>query len=226
MKSNYALIMLLVFGLGAFAQQKSASELKPFQELKVFDKIKVELLHDSQNRITISGPQKNEVAIVEKEGVLKLKMSLDNLWDEKDATKVTVYYTSVETIDVNEGATVQIKDTLVQKSIRLSVQEGARISGKIVVDKLISKAVTGGTIEVSGFSKNQDITIKAGGQYETQKLVTDSTHVSISAGGRASVNAKMFVKANTTAGGTIKIYGSPKFIDSKKVFGGKILEIN
>ncbi|WP_378186077.1 head GIN domain-containing protein [Aquimarina sp. W85] len=212
--------------ISAFAQQKTASELKDFRELKVFDKIKVELLHDTQNRIAIVGPQKNDITVVEKQGVLKLKMSLDNIWDEKDETKVIVYYKTIETIDVNEGAIVQIKDSLVQKYIKLSVQEGAKIKGRIVVDQLISKAVTGGTIELSGFSKNQDINIKAGGQYETQRLITDSTKVSIGAGGRASVYAKLFVKASTTAGGSIKIYGSPKSIDSKKVFGGKILEIN
>ncbi|MFL1894460.1 head GIN domain-containing protein [Aquimarina sp. 2-A2] len=226
MNSNTIFYLLFLVGLGAFAQQKTSSELQPFEELKVFDKINVILVRADQNRITISGPQKDEIAVVEKAGVLKLKMSLDNLWDEKDATKVTIFYTTVKTIDANEGASVLVKDSLVQESLKLSVQEGAKIKGKIVVKKLVSKAVTGGVIEVHGSSNNQDITIKAGGQYETQKLVSDSTHVSISAGGRASINAKLFVKATTTAGGTIKIYGSPRLIDSKKVFGGKIIEIN
>ncbi len=224
MKKLTFLCLLLIVNV-INAQDVITKNIGNFTELKVFDKIELDLLKGSENKVEISGISREKIDVVLDNDILKIKMSLSNLWDN-DNTKVTVYYTNISKIDVNEGAKVKVKDIIKIDDLGLYAQEGGDISINIDTKKVIIRAVTGGAIDIKGTAKEQDVTIKAGGQYMAKDLKTENTKVKISAGGRASVFASKYVKANTNAGGTIKIYGKPKEIDSKKVFGGKIIEVN
>ena len=220
-------VFLFVFSfvtLG-YTQDVITKKVGDFSELKVFDKIELQLVKGTENKVEISGIERKNVDIILKGEVLKVKMSLDNLWDNNN-TIVRVFYTDVFKIDANEGSKVEVKDIFASEDLDLRAQEGAEIHATIETDELVVRAVTGGEINVKGTAKIQDATIKAGGQYFAEDLKTENTIVKISAGGRASVNASKYVKANTNAGGTVRIYGNPKEIDSKKVFGGKIIEVN
>lgn len=88
----------------------------------------------------------------------------------------------------------------------------------------MSKAVSGGRIEVSGITKNQDVQVNTGGFFEGDLLKTEQTTVQVSAGGNAYINASEYVNAKVRAGGTIRIYGKPKAIDQQTVLGGTIVE--
>ncbi len=218
-------LFLFLIGISAAAQETVVKQITKFNELKVYDKIQLTLIKSNVNKVEISGIYRNKIDVVQKNGRLKIKMSLGNLWDNNN-TKVTVYYSYIETLDANEGAVIETKDVIKNSTVVLKTQEGGKIIAPIETNKLIARAITGGYIETSGDSQQQDITIKAGGEYVGKELKTTNTLIKISAGGRGSVYATTYVKANTNAGGTIKIYGNPREIDSKKVFGGKIIEVN
>lgn len=216
--------MLFTITLG-HAQNVLIKNVNDFNELKVFDKIKVILIQSEENKVEISGIKKEKVSIVSKDQVLKIKMSINNTWDENN-TQVTLFYKKLSKIDVNEGANVTVNGILKNYSLDLRAQEGAEIKATIEGDKLIARAVTGGQLILNGKVKEQEIIVNAGGQFISKDLKTETTQVKISAGGKANINASKYVKANTNAGGTIKIYGNPKEIDSQKLFGGKIIEVN
>ncbi len=225
MRKGIVVLLFLCIGIAAFAQKKITKEIVSFTELKVFDKIKVTLIPSTENKLEITGLQNNEVDIVQSNEVLKIKMSLNNIW-ENNNTKVTLYCKGVSIIDVNEGSKVSIEGELKTENLDLRAQEGADIIGKIVTDKLFAKAVTGGELVLSGTATAQEVIVKAGGQFLSKELSTETTRVKISAGGEAIVNASKYVKANTTAGGIIRIYGNPNEIDQRKVFGGKIITVH
>jgi len=220
------LVSLVIFFMVTLlqAQDVITKNVGDFNELKVFDKIEVKLFKGKENKVEITGINRNEVDIVLKDNILKVKMSLDNIWDNNN-TKVMIYYTDISILDVNEGARITASETIESKRLDMRAQEGGEILANIDTDKLVVRAVTGGELQLEGKAKDQEIIIKAGGQYMAKELRTENTQVKISAGGRANVNASKYVKANTAAGGTIRIYGKPKEIDSKKVFGGKIIEV-
>ncbi|KAA1247347.1 head GIN domain-containing protein [Aquimarina sp. RZ0] len=220
-----AIVLLICMASIIQAQDVVTKNVGDFTELKVFDKIEVKLLKGSENKVEISGINRKDVDVVTKENILKIKMSLSNTWDNNN-TLVTVYYTELSKIDVNEGAVVKLKGILTSDELDLRAQEGGDIYAEIKTNVLLARAVSGGGLHIEGDAKEQEVTVKAGGQYMAKDLKTVQTQVKISAGGRANVNASDYVKANTAAGGTIRIYGKPKQIDSKKVFGGKIIEVN
>ncbi len=224
MKKIVFLFSILI-AMHSQAQDAIIKNIGDFNELKVFDKIQVTLVKSDKNKVKVTGVKKREVVIVQNGDLLKIRMSLNNLWDNNN-TKVIVYYTELGKIDVNEGARVETNDVLVADNLDLRAQEGASIFAQVETGFLYAKTITGGEIEIHGSGREQEVVITSGGQYYAKPFKTMITQVKVSAGGIAEIYAKKYVKANTNAGGTIKIYGNPKEVDSQKLLGGKIFEVN
>ncbi len=199
-------------------------ELGDFDTVKVYDKLSVKLIPSSENKVVIKGAREAELEAVNKNGVLKLRMPFPKLLSGNDL-EVTLYYKHIELIDVNEGAEVVSKDAIKATSFKVSAQEGGKINVDLDVDKLEVSSVSGGEITATGKADNLDASLGAGGYFLGSKLATSQTKVSVSAGGKADVNASTLVDAKVSAGGSIYIYGKPKQINQKTVFGGKIEEV-
>lgn len=218
----------LIIGAAILVAQLSfgqvTKELGDFDSVKVFDKLSVKLVQSSENKIVIKGARESEVEVVNKKGLLKLRMPFPKLLSGNDLD-ITVYYKHIELIDVNEGAEVVSKETIKATSFKVSAQEGGKINVDLKVDKLNVSSVSGGEITLTGKADNMDAGLGAGGYLLASKLATSQTKVSVSAGGKADVNASTLVDAKVNAGGSIYIYGSPKQINEKKVFGGKIEQV-
>lgn len=214
-------ILVLTFVTVSFAQNSIEKKLGEFKEIKAFDLINITMIKSKENKIVISGKNKRDVSIVNKNGKLKIRMELREYYDGNE-TEVTLYYTDVDTIDANEGATITVKDTLDKYDISFKTQEGGQITANIKSTYTDVRAVTGGIINLNGTSKNLDISIYTGGEFYGKKLITETTEVSINAAGEAQVHATEFVEARVRAGGEVLIYGKPKEIDEKTLLGGRV----
>jgi len=198
--------------------------LGDFDTVKVYDKLNVKLVQSSENKLVIKGAREAELEAVNKNGILKIRMPFPKLLSGNDL-EVTLYYKRIELIDVNEGAVVSSKESIKATSFKVSAQEGGKIDIDVDVEKLNVSSVSGGEITLTGKASNQDAKLGAGGYLLASKLITAQTKVSVSAGGKADVNASTLVEAKVSAGGSIYIYGKPKQINQKTVFGGKIEEV-
>ena len=199
-------------------------ELGEFDTVKVYDKLSVKVVQSSENKVVIKGAREAELEAVNKNGILKLRMPFPKLLSGNDL-QVTLYYKHIELIDANEGAAVTSDGTIKATSFKVSAQEGAKINVDLDVDKLKVSSVSGGEITATGKAANLDASLGAGGYFLGSKLATSQTKVSVSAGGKADVNVSTLVDAKVSAGGSIYIYGKPKQINQKTVFGGKIEEV-
>ncbi len=220
------LALLFIFCTTALLAQDSKTEIVgKFSEIKVFDGISANLIKSDENKVVISGEDISDVAVVNKNGKLKIRMEIDKIFSGH-RTFVEVYFTEpIDVIDVNENAYIASDHVFDQTSIAIKAQEGGEADLKVAVEKVNVKAVTGGMIELSGDAVNQDIFINTGGQCEADELETEQTTVSVSAGGKAYVNATELVEAKVKAGGIVRIYGDPKVIDKKTFLGGKIIKM-
>ena len=214
-------LLTVVLATTVFAQKPIEKTIGEFQELKVYDLINVELVKSDENKVVISGENTKDVLVNNKNGKLKIKMSLEEIFDGNN-TKVTLYYTSLDIIDVNEGAKVHSEDTIKQFEIDLKAQEGGSIKVNLDVNYTNIKAVTGGIIKTSGTAKNQDVKLITGGIYKGTELETSKTDVSINAAGEAYVNASKLVDVKIRAGGDVFIYGDPETVNENRVLGGRI----
>ena len=207
-------------------EQIRKQDLSSYTELKAFDGISITLIKADENKAIISGENINKVAIVNKDGVLKIRMKIDKIFSGF-RTFIELYHTKeLLIIDANEDALISSEDVFVQDVLELKAQEGGEVNLNCQTEQLLVKSVTGGDINTTGFSKNQDIKINTGGSYNGKTFKTEFTTITVSAGGEAEIYATEYVKANVKAGGNIKVYGDPKKMDEKKVFGGIIERIN
>lgn len=222
---KYTALFLFFFSVALTAQEKEVSIpiTGNFKEIKVFDKIHADLIKGDENKVVITGFDKDQLDAETKNDKLKVTLSIDNLWKDSN-TSVKIYYKDAEIIDANEGASLNLVEVVRQEKLVLRVQEGAYIRGEIKVNDLEIKAVTGGTIDVKGETDSQKVEVKTGGNYQGNQLTSNNTKVEVTAGGNAEVYATEYCGAEVKAGGRIVVYGDPKTMDQKKVFGGKIIK--
>jgi hypothetical protein len=217
-------IILVVFVfLSQFTFAQTTIVLKDFDDVKVFDKLSVTLIASNETKAVITGPEQSKVEVVNKNGLLKIRMPLTKLMTGDEA-KVTLYFKKIQSIDANEGSTVICADTFKQTTFDLGVQEGARITVVLDVDKTSIKAYSGGIVIVTGKAVTQSVSINSGGVLKAEELETSQTTVSISAGGSADIKASTLVDAKVKAGGTVTVYGSPKELRQETLMGGSIIQ--
>ncbi len=220
MKNLLATLTFLITTI-TFSQSEITKTIGEFSELKVYDLIEVELIKSNKNEAIISGRNKNDVVILNKNGKLKIRMNLEESFDG-DNTNVKLYYTSVDIIDANEGAKIRSNDKIKQYEIELRAQEGGEINLDIKVTTAKIKSVTGGIVQVTGKSQSQDVSIGTGGVFKGKDLKTESTEIAIRAGGEADVNATDVLDIKIRAGGDVYVYGDPKRVNKSKALGGRI----
>jgi hypothetical protein len=215
-------LILFIVCTQLFSQTPTTKTLGEFSELKVYDLINVELIKASENKIIISGANSNNINIIQKNSTLKIRMKLKYKFNGAE-TQVKIYYTDIDIIDANEGSFVFSKDIIKQYEIVLKAQEGSQISVKTETKQLIVKSVTGSTITTTGISENQDIKIRTGGVYKGGNNTVENTGLSIKAGGEAAVKTTNVLDIKIFSGGDVHIYGTPKQLKQKKIFGGRII---
>lgn len=220
---NVILLVLLLFATQMKAQEgKVTIDLEGFTEVKGFDGLSINLIKSDSNRAVITGANTNKVAVVNKNGVLKLRMQIDKIFSGY-RTFVDLYYTEkLIIIDVNEDARITAEETIKQDVLELKAQEGGELNIRAEVEQLLIKTVTGGVVKTAGTSELQDVMINTGGVYEGKDLKTKFSTVNVNAGSRAEIHAFDYVKATVKAGGEVLVYGDPAKMDEKTVFGGKV----
>jgi Putative auto-transporter adhesin, head GIN domain len=214
------LVVVLISGI-ALAQKPIEKTVGEFKELKVYDLIEVELIKSDSNKVVITGNNNENVLVNNKNGTLKIKMKLAEIFDGNN-TKVILYYTTIDVIDANEGVSIHSKDEIKQFEIDLRAQEGGTINVVLNVNYANIKAVTGGIVEASGTTKKESISLLTGGVFKGEHLKSENTEVSINAAGEAAVNASKLVDVKIRAGGDVYVYGNPETINESTVLGGRV----
>ncbi len=218
------LVLMFLFGciLVTGQDSKVTHKLEPFRELKGFDGLSINLIKSTENKAIISGENTNSVAIVNIEGVLKIRMQIGKIFSGYK-TFIDLYYSDkILVIDVNEDARIVTEEIIKQEVLELKAQEGGELIVNAQVEQMLIKSVSGGVIRTTGFSNLQDVQINTGGVYEGKNFSTNFSTINVNAGSRAEINARDYVKATVKAGGEVLVYGNPKKLEEKTVFGGTI----
>lgn len=215
-------ILFLLLNSFLFSQTPITRTLGEFKEIKVYDLINVDLIKSTENKITISGKFAEDVNVIQKNNTLKIRMKLKKMLNGAQ-TNVKVYYTELDIIDANQGAVITSNDLIKQYELILKAQEGAYISVNAETKRTEIKSVTGSTIITSGTTSKQDIKIATGGVYKGSSFSAENTELSIKTGGKANVRTSNVLEVKIFSGGDVYIYGTPKQLKQRKIFGGRII---
>ena len=220
MKKSIIVVFVLIAQIN-FAQ--ITTNLGDFDTVKVFDMLNVKLIPADENKIIITGKRENEVEVLNKNGELKLRMPFPKLLSG-DEIAIKLYFKTLESIEASEGTYISCDFIFKQTSLELNAKEGSEINISLDVEKVTSKANSGGIINVDGKATNQSCTITSGGTLIASELHTYQTTISVAAGGKAEIYATTLVDAKVKAGGFIYIFGKPKQINQETFLGGTIIE--
>jgi hypothetical protein len=196
-----------------------------FTKVTAFDKIDVNLVAASENKVVLTGAHSKEVELVNKNGELKIRMPLTKMLSGYSVS-ATVYYKKIEAVEANEASRITSKDTISVLNFDVICKEGSDIKlTNLQADRLQIRVSQGSIVTIIGTVKNQEVLSNSAGKYDGQDCKTQQTVVTVNAGGIAEVNATDIVNAKTRAGGEITIYGNPKKVIEQSVAGGTIKQV-
>ncbi|KSA12848.1 head GIN domain-containing protein [Maribacter dokdonensis] len=219
-------VLLIMFLFGCFMVNgqdvKITQSIEPFKEVKGFDGLSINLIKSSENKVVISGENTDKVAVVNNDGILKIRMQIGKIFSGYKTFVDLHYAQDILIIDVNEDARIVTEQMIEQDVLELKAQEGGELVVNAIVEQMLIKSVSGGIIKTNGSSNVQDVQINTGGVYEGKSFETNFSTINVNAGSRAEINVRDYVKATVKAGGEVLVYGNPKKLEEKTVFGGTI----
>jgi len=218
-------VLLFIMLTCALSAQEKVENIGDFTEVKVFDRMRVNLIKSDENKVILKGRDTEDIELVNKDGILKIRMDIDKIFDGNE-TFVEVYFNNLKVIDGNEGAEININELLEQDEIEIRVQEGARVTAGIDVESATLRAVTGGIIRINGSARSQTVEINTGGIYNGKNLETTDTQIRIQAGGEAEIFARRTADIKLRAGGDVYVYGNPTELIKDKFIGGRVRLMN
>ena len=223
---NSIITLLLITSISSFSQKIITKKIEDFYKLKVYNGIRLELLQSNESKLEISGDKADKIKIKNTEGILRVSLRFPELL-AGDKVNVKLFYNKdIQTIDGNEGSKI-IGKAINQTHLEVKAQEGASIKLDIKTKHLKVKSVTGGVIDLTGTSKNQDIELDLYGVYHGYNLFTsNSSTVKAGTGSKAEVYAGETLFAKVSFGGSILYKGKPEVIKNKKMAGGIIKQMN
>ena len=223
---NSIITLLLITSISSFSQKIITKKTEDFYKIKVYNGIHLELLQSNESKIEISGYKADKIKIKNTEGILRVSLRFPELL-AGDKVNVKLFYNKdIQTIDGNEGSKI-IGKGINQTHLEVKAQEGASIKLDIKTKHLKVKSVTGGVIDLTGTSKNQDIELDLYGVYHGYNLFTsNSSTVKAGTGSKAEVYAGETLFAKVSFGGSILYKGKPEVIKNKKMAGGIIKQMN
>lgn len=241
MKSIFILLSL-IFGHIIFAQttvkdsvsvqenkqieRSKTIMMSPFSGIKVFSGIQVKLIPSTENKLILSGENFETVVTTLKKDVLRIKHSLDQIFNPKN-TYIEIYFTQpLDLIHTYQGSIVETKAVLKTTSIELKAHEGSSIEVNLECEKIKSSVNSGATLNIEGSTVNHELKILGGGICESETLLTKQTTVKVTAGGVAYIHASDLLEATVNVGGTVRIHGRPTKLIKTKRIGGTITEMN
>ena len=217
-----AIAILLLLTINQFTNAQITKNLGDFKTVKVFDRINVTLVKSDENKIVITGNRADEVTLVTKNDMLKIRMKFTKLLAGEDIEAILYYTGTIEGIEANEGSFVSSADTFKAVAFDVNAKEGATVKITLDVNSLTSKVRSGGILELYGKCDNHDVSVNSGGILNAKELVTKQTKITVSAGGEVEIYATDFVDAKVRAGGDIDVYGNPTQVNKKTFAGGDI----
>ena len=214
--------IFLFFFIISTLSQAQAIKLGQFDEIKVFDGIRLTIIPSDADSLVVEGKNKSFLSIKNKNGRLYIRMDLKKRLSGFN-TNVALFSSNIlEVIDANEGSFVSYQDVLFQPSITLKAQEGAEIDATLDVQKIKTKTNSGGIITLKGAAVVQNHKVATGGVLEAASLASEQVEVKIKAGGRAAVNATELAEVKVSLGGSVRVHGQPKKLIKSIAVGGSI----
>lgn len=202
-----------------------------FHGVEVATGIKLVLSQGNTEDVAVSASttefRDNIVTKVEN-GILKIHYNYElkiNRNKEKKELKAYVSYKTLDFLEANTGADVEIEGVLKSPSLKMKANTGGLINGDINITELDVNQNTGSVITISGETGKLEVEGSTGSIFRGSDLKTTECNATASTGAGIyiTVQKELNVKANT--GGYIKYKGDAGIREIKTNTGGSVSRI-
>lgn len=239
MKKLVLFVLVMGVSCSALLAQKTISDanaekrnVSSFHGINVSTGIKLVLTEGNTEEVAVSAAKteyRDKIVTKVENGILKIyyenKLGAINTKKERKELRAYVSYKSLDQVDANTGAEVQVEGTLRSASMKMSVNTGATINGEIKTGELEVDQNTGSVVTLSGDAGKIKVHGDTGAMFKGIDLKTDNCNVTASTGAGIyiTVQKELSVKANT--GGYVKYKGDAGVRDIKTNTGGSVSKI-
>ena len=156
MKNTFlTFITCSIFSFGIAQTEKNVGD---FTKVTAFDKIDVNLVASTENKVVLKGANSQEVELVNKNGELKIRMPLTKMLSGDDVS-ATVYFKKIDAVEANEGSRIASKDEISAINFDIICKEGSEIKlTNLQADRLQIRVSQGSIVTTKGVVKNQNNT--------------------------------------------------------------------
>lgn len=192
-----------------------------FQKLSVYDGINVELIKSDTNRVEITGKNTAYIVVKNKNGDLKIRLSVERRFSG-NRTKVSVFYKTLYSIISHEGANIFSKDTINQADLNLKANSGSRQNMIVKLNTLQATATAGAKINIKGRAKYQELSATTGAEIMASKMENEEANAVSTTGALIDVATTKDLKVNGKIGGIINVHTKTDKITEKISVGGAV----
>jgi hypothetical protein len=186
------------------------------------------LVKGKEGKITIEG-EENIIPYIETEvsrNTLQIKYQKNiNIRTTKRLT-VKVTYKDIDKVTLGGSGNITNKGIIKSRELTVALGGSGNITLTIDADEVYSKIGGSGNIKLSGSSNELNCAIAGSGSIKAYDLSTNTLHASIAGSGSIRTTVKTKIKAKVVGSGSIYYKGKPKYIDSKSVGSGDVIDKN
>jgi len=228
----FVLLSLLVAFTSGVAQTQEI-KVSDFTEISVFGSFKVNLVKAQACRVEIdyNGIDVGDVITRCSGGELQIKIRNGGFFDFNDHPDrrgnkrkaiVTIYYTSLESIEIKGGASLRAVDPIVSSKLTLISQMGADVRLQLQVKELSLESSMGSAVVLSGTADEAKIRAKMGTEVDAADLKCQEVSVNASMGADVTVFAEKELNASAHFGASISCKGNPPRKHTSGFFGADV----
>ena len=239
MKKIFMLFLLSAFSGTLLLAQKPIIDANAekrnvgsFHGIEVSTGIKLVLTAGNTEEVAVSASTtefRDRIVTQVENGILKIhyesKLGSVNKVNESKGLKAWVSYKTLDLLNVNTGAKVDINGVLQSTSLKLKGNTGGIVNGEVNINSLTVTQSTGSKITLTGKAENLDIEGSTGSKFEGEDMSTINCNVNAGTGARVTVKAEKELQVKASTGGNVKYKGSAAIREIKTNTGGSVSKI-
>lgn len=186
------------------------------------------LVKGKEGKITIEG-EENIIPYIETEvkgNTLKIKYRKNTNIRTTRKLTITVPYEDIDLVSLGGSGNITCKGTLKVNDLKTSLGGSGNITLKVDADEVTANIGGSGNIKLEGFSNQFTCSIAGSGSIKAYGLETDDLSATIAGSGSIRTTVKTKIKAKVVGSGSIYYKGNPKYIDTKSVGSGDVIDRN
>ncbi|MES1198218.1 MAG: head GIN domain-containing protein [Chitinophagaceae bacterium] len=239
MKKLVLSFLLLSLLSGALLAQKTVNDanaekrtVSSFHGIEVSTGIKLLLTSGSTEEVAVSASEieyRDKIVTSVENGILKIhyetKLGAINKKNQNKDLRAYVSYKTLNYLNANTGAEVEIKNKLVASVFELKANTGGEVKGEVNIGTLMVTQSTGSRITLSGETDKLEVEGGTGSKFMGDDMNTKTCDVNVGTGAGVylMIEKEMNVKAST--GGYVKYKGAGGIRDIKTNTGGIVSRI-